>query len=69
VAVRVFHHEIKMASFIHVVEKGESSGKNQHPDSGEKAEADHRPKVVRTRWIYWWTTSHSLEIWLSAQKN
>src|ERR1700745_1761229 len=65
----VFHHEVKMAALIDVVKKGESSGKNQHPDRGEKTEADHAPKFIRTRWARRWTTSHSLEIWLSAQKN
>jgi hypothetical protein len=65
----VFHHEVKMAALIDVVKKRESSGEKQHPDSGEKTEADHPPKFIRTRWACWWTTSHSLEIWLSAQKN
>src|SRR5262249_8736629 len=52
---------IEVAPFIHVVEKGESNGKKQHADSSKQADADHRPKFIRTRWAYWWTTSHSRE--------
>jgi hypothetical protein len=29
-AVRIFHYEVKMAPLIHVVEKRESRGKDEH---------------------------------------
>src|SRR5262245_53382704 len=65
----VFHYEVKMAAFIDVVEKGDSSREKQQPDSSQKAAPHHPPKSIRTRWPNWWGISHSHEIWRRTRQN
>jgi hypothetical protein len=48
VALGILDHQVQVPPFIHVVEKRESSGEKQHPDSGEQAEADYPPKFMGT---------------------
>jgi len=48
VTLGIFDHQVEVPPFIDVVEKWKSSGEKQHPDSGEKAEANHPPKFIRT---------------------